>query len=114
MQKGNKSKNTNNILNIDNITINTTKSLELLGVTIDSKLNFEEQISIPIYSIFYIYILYFYAVSSILTSAIFLLFGIYSVMYSNFSYFPLVKSSNKIEQIQKYCLRIILNDYKID
>ena len=46
LKKGNKIKKTNNILNIENITIGTTKSLELLAETIDSKLNFEEHISV--------------------------------------------------------------------
>ena len=43
-----------------------------------------------------------------------------SFIYSNFNYCPLLwyfclcKSSNKIEQIQKCCLRIILNDNECD
>ena len=43
-----------------------------------------------------------------------------SFIYSNFNYCPLVwhfclcKSANKIEQIQKRCLRIILNDNESD
>ena len=43
-----------------------------------------------------------------------------SFIYSNFNYCPLVwhfcscKSSHKIEQIQKRCLRIILNDNESD
>ena len=43
---GNKSKSTNNALNIENITTIITKSFELLGVTIENKLNFEEHISV--------------------------------------------------------------------
>ena len=39
-------KNTNNTLNVEDITINPTKSVELLGVTIDTKLNFKERISV--------------------------------------------------------------------
>ena len=39
LQMENKRKNTNNILNIENTTTNTIKSVELLGVTIDNKLN---------------------------------------------------------------------------
>ena len=46
LQKGNKSKSKYNKLNIENITINITKSVELLGVTIEKKLNFEEHISV--------------------------------------------------------------------
>ena len=46
LQKGNKSKSKYNKLSIDNITINITKSVELLGVTIEKKLNFEEHISV--------------------------------------------------------------------
>ena len=43
---GNKSKSTNNALNIENITTIITKSFVLLGVTTDNKLNFEEHISV--------------------------------------------------------------------
>ena len=46
LQKGNKSKSTNIKLNIENIAINRTKSVELLGVTIAIKFNFEEHISV--------------------------------------------------------------------
>ena len=34
MQKGYKSKRTNNTLSIENITVNTTKSVDILGVAI--------------------------------------------------------------------------------
>lgn len=46
LQKGNKSKNINIKLNIENIATNTTKSVELLRVTIAIKFNFEEHISV--------------------------------------------------------------------
>ena len=46
MQKGKKSKNTNNKLSIENITINTKKSVDLLGVALDNKLNLDEYISV--------------------------------------------------------------------
>ena len=46
LQKGNKDNNTNITLNIENITINTSKSVELLETTINNKLNFEEHISV--------------------------------------------------------------------
>ena len=46
LQKVNKSKNTNITLNIENIATNRTKSVELLGVTIAIKFNFEEHISV--------------------------------------------------------------------
>lgn len=35
-------KNTNITSNIESITINTLKSVKLLGITIDNKINFEE------------------------------------------------------------------------
>ena len=41
-----KSENTNNTLNIENVTINTIKSDELLGVTTNKKLNFKKHISV--------------------------------------------------------------------
>ena len=44
LQKGNKNNNTNIILNTENITFNASKSVKLLGITIDNKLNFEEHI----------------------------------------------------------------------
>ena len=44
LHQGNKN-NTNIILSIENIKINTSKSVKLLGITIDNKLNFEEHIS---------------------------------------------------------------------
>lgn len=39
MEKGNKSINTKTKSNIENIIIKTTKSVELLGITIDKKKN---------------------------------------------------------------------------
>ena len=44
LQNGNKNNNTNIILNTENITFNASKSVKLLGITIDNKLNFEEHI----------------------------------------------------------------------
>ena len=44
--KGNRNNNTKSTLNIENIIINTSKSVKLLGITIDNKLNFEEHISV--------------------------------------------------------------------
>lgn len=41
-QIGYKNNNTNITLNIESITINTLKSVKLLGITIDNKINFEE------------------------------------------------------------------------
>ena len=46
LQKRNKNNNTNIALNIENITIKTSKSVKLSGITIDNKLNFEEHISV--------------------------------------------------------------------
>ena len=46
LHKGNKNNNTNITLNVENITICTSKSLKLLGITFDNKLNFEEHISV--------------------------------------------------------------------
>ena len=119
LQKGNSNRNKNyNTLAIENIEINTTKSVELLGLTIDNRLNFEEHISILCKK------------ASSQLNAISRLQHymnqkekeaiINSFIYSNFNYCPLVwhfcscKSSHKIEQIQKRCLRIILNDHESD
>jgi len=119
LQKGNSNRNKNyNTLAIENIEINTTKSVELLGLTIDNRLSFEEHISILCKK------------ASSQLNAISRLQHymnqkekeaiINSFIYSNFNYCPLVwhfcscKSSHKIEQIQKRCLRIILNDHESD
>ena len=45
LQVGNKSNNTIITLNIENITINTSKSVKLLGIRIDSKINLKEHSS---------------------------------------------------------------------
>ena len=45
LQKGNNNNNTNT-LNIKKILINTSKSVKLLGITTDKKLNFEENNSV--------------------------------------------------------------------
>ena len=45
LQKGNKNNNTNITLNIESITINTSKSVKLLGITIANKSNFDKHIS---------------------------------------------------------------------
>ena len=45
LQKGNKNNSTNITLNIENITINKSKSVKLLGITIANKLNFDKHIS---------------------------------------------------------------------
>ena len=46
MQTGNKNNNTNITLNIENITISTSKSMKLLEITIDNTLNTEKHISV--------------------------------------------------------------------
>ena len=119
LQNGNKNNNNTNIkLSIENITINITKSVKLLGITVDNKLNFEEHIS------------------NLCKKASLQLNGISRLqskigkkeketiinnfIYSNFNYCLLVwyfcscKSSNKIELIQKHCLRTALNDNESD
>ena len=46
LQKGNNN-NTNITLNTEDIAISKSKSVKLLGITIDHKLNFEEHFSVP-------------------------------------------------------------------
>ena len=46
LKKGNKNINTTITLSIQNITINTSKLVKLLEVTIDNRLKFEEHISV--------------------------------------------------------------------
>ena len=117
-QKGNRNNNANITLNIKNIRINTLNSVKLLRITIDNKLNFEEHIFV------------YYKKASLQLNAISRLQTyidkkekeaiINSFIQSNFNYcalvwhFCLCKSSNKIEQIQKRCLRIALNDNESD
>lgn len=112
LQKGNKSKNINIKLNIENIATNTTKSVELLRVTIAIKFNFEEHISVRCRKAS----LQLNAMNrlqkkvvkkeEIITN---------SFISSNFDHCPLVqyfcfcKSTSKIEQVLKRCLRIMLS-----
>ena len=118
LQKGNNKNKNHKTLAIENIEISTAKTVELLGLTIDNRLNFEEHISTLCKK------------ASLQLNAISRLQNymnqkereaiINSFIYSNFNYCPLVwhfcscKSSHKIEQIQKRCLRIILNDNESD
>ena len=46
LRKGSKINKTNITLNNENITINTSKSVKILEITIGNKLNFEEDISV--------------------------------------------------------------------
>ena len=101
-------------LDIDKNMIETTNYVELLGIKIDNELKFNDHISDLC------------SKASMQLNAISRLkrymgqneleIVINSFIYSNFNYCPLVwnfcscKSSKKIEQIHKRCLRIILDD----
>ena len=118
LEKGNGNNNTNITISIENITINISKSMKLLEITVDNKLNFEEHISVLCKK------------ASLQLNGISRLQNkigkneketiINSFIYSNFNYCPLVcyfclcKSSNKIELIQKHCLRTALNNNESD
>ena len=105
-------------LEIESAKIETKNTANLLGITIDNKLYFEEHVSELCKK------------ASMQLNAISRLqrfMGkeqkealINSFIFSNFNYCPLVwhfcscKSSQKIEKIQLRCLRIIYNDYSSD
>ena len=115
-----KKKNENNqsCLKINNQAITTTNCVKLLGINIDSKLNFDSHISDLCKK------------ASMQLNALNRLRAyignkemeilINSFIYSNFNYCPLVwhfsscKSTAKIEKIHKRCLRMILNDSTSD
>ena len=114
LQKQDKNCQTNS-LNIDNRIIETFKSMKLLGITTDNQLSFDEHISNLCDN------------ASMQLNAINRLqryMGpqeiktiINSFISANFIYCPVVchfcscKCSHKIKQIQKRCLRIILDNY---
>ena len=105
-------------LKIDGKTIKSENSVKLLGIEIDSKLNFEKHIS----DLCNRSAGQLNALSRLKT---YLGFDerkvlVNSFIYANFNYCPLVwhfcskKSLNKIENIQKRALRFLHNDYESD
>ena len=114
-------KNQNNnpqILTIDNKNINSTDSVTLLGLEIDSKLNFDKHISKlckksagQLNALCRLGYLLGFEERKILVN---------SFIYANFNYCPLVwhfsskKSINKIENIQRRAIKFLLNDYSSD
>ena len=111
-------KNNPQKLTIDGKVITSSENVTLLGLEVDSKLNFDEHISKLCNKS---------AGQLNVLCRIRHLIGleerkilINSFIYSNFNYCPLVwhfssrKSINKIENIQKRALRFLLNDYSSD
>ena len=112
-----KSNLTNIPLTIDNQTIKSVPSVELLGIHLDDKLNFNLHIS-------NICGLAAKQLNALIRLKSYLNFNakrvlINSYIISNFNYCPLVwifstaKSLNKIESLQKRALRFLYNDYSI-
>ena len=113
LEKRNENSNFCN-LQIDNNEIETTNSVKLLGITIDSKLNFDSHISDLCNK------------ASMQLNALNRLrkyigekqmeILLNSFIYSNFNYCPLVwhfssrKSTAEIEKTHKCCLKMLLND----
>ena len=104
-------------LTIDNQTIKSVPSVELLGIYLDDKLNFNLQISNICRSAAN-------QLNALVRLKSYLSFNakrvlINSYIISNFNYCPLVwmvstaKSLNKIESLQKRALRFLYNDYSI-
>ena len=113
----NKSNLTNIPLTIDNQTIKLVPSVELLGIHLDDKLNFNLHISNICRSAAN-------QLNALIRLKSYLSFNakralINSYIISNFNYCPLVwmfstaKSLNKIETLQKRALRFLYNDYSI-
>ena len=111
-------KNNPQKLTIDGKVITSSENVTLLGLEVDSKLNFDEHISKlcnksagQLNALCRIRHLIGLEERKILIN---------SFIYSNFNYCPLVwhfssrKSINKIENIQKRALRFLLNDYSSD
>ena len=112
-----KSNLTNIPLTIDNQTIRSVPSVELLGIHLDDKLNFNLHVSNICRSVTN-------QLNALIRLKSYLSFNakrvlINSYIISNFNYFPLVwmfstaKSLNKIESLQKRALRFLYNDYSI-
>ena len=112
-----KSNLTNIPLTIDNQTIKSVPSVELLGVHLDDKLNFNLHISNICRSAAN-------QLNALIRLKSYLSFNakrvlINSYIISNFNYCPLVwifstaKSLNKIESLQKKALRLLYDDYSI-
>ena len=113
-----RNENNQSCFKINNQTIKTINCVKLLGINIDSKLNFASHISDLCKE------------ASMQLNALNLLRAyignkemeilINSFIYSNFNYYPLVwhfsscKSTAKIEKIHKRCLRMILKDNTSD
>ena len=113
-----RNENKQSCLNINNQTIKTTYCVNLLGISIDSKLNFDSHISDLCKK------------ASMQLNALNRLKAyignkemeilINSFIYSNFNYCPLVwhfsscKSTATIEKIHKRCLRMIVADNTSD
>ena len=113
-----KKSNLKNIpLNIDSQTVKSVPSVELLGIHLDDKLNFNLHISNICRSAAN-------QLNALIRLKSYLNFNakrvlINSYIISNFNYCPLVwifstaKSLNKIESLQKRALRFLYNDYSI-
>ena len=112
-----KSNLTNIPLTVDNQTIKSVPSVELLGIHLDDKLNFNLHISNICRSAAN-------QLNALIRLKNYLSFNakrvlISSYIISNFNYCPLVwmfstaKSLNKIDSLQKRALRFLYNDYSI-
>ena len=112
-----KSNPTNIPLTIDNQTIKSVPSVELLRIHLDDKVNFNLHVSNICRSATN-------QLSALIRLKSYLSFNakrvlINSYIISNFNYFPLVwmfstaKSLNKTESLQKRALRFLCNDYSI-
>ena len=112
-----KSNLTNIPLTIDNQTIKSVPSVELLGIHLDNKLNFNLHISNICRSAANQLNAFIRLKSYLSFNAKRVLINSYII--SNFNYCPLVwmfstgKSLNKIESLQKRALRFLYNDYSI-
>ena len=92
--------------------------MTLLDITIDNRLSFDDHIS-KLFNKASMQLNAIYRLKKYMSQKE-LEFVLNSFIYSNFNYCPLVwhfstnKSTEKIENIHKRCLRLTLNDYKSD
>ena len=99
-------------LNINNNDTESTKSVKLLGKTIEDRLRFDQHLS----NLCFKAVMQLNALGRLqkYTGKSEKVAIVNSFIYANFKYFNTCESIRIIEKIQKRCLRIVLDDYDSD